>query len=185
MSEWFETLAGLQDHVWATLAKGVARADHPARLPSFATVSPQGWPQVRTVVLRSADRQDAQVTVHTDLYSDKIRSLRANPRAALHIWDAAQALQLRLQAEVSISSGSDTQALWDNIPDHAQQAYGVTPSPGTQIDRALDYVKQPDPATFAVLTCRIMTIDVVHLGLDHRRACFARSSHWAGQWLSP
>jgi hypothetical protein len=185
MSEWFETAEGILAKVWGTLGRGVADAKHPARRPTFATVSTDGWPEARTVVLRTSDREAGIVAVHTDLYSDKIKSLQTNPRAALHIWDAKQDLQIRLQAEVSISHGADTRAFWDKIPDHAQQSYGVTPPPGKPIENALDYVKDPDPATFAVLQCHVTTIDAVHLGTDHRRVSFSRARHWQGQWLSP
>ncbi|MGJ8587347.1 MAG: pyridoxamine 5'-phosphate oxidase family protein [Yoonia sp.] len=185
MSDWFETTGGILDKLWGTLGRGVADAKHPARRPTFATISPDGWPEARTVVLRAADRSAGVVTVHTDLYSDKIKSLRASPRAALHIWDAKQDLQIRLQAEVTILSGAPTRAFWDKISDHAQQSYGVTPPPGQAIETALDYVKAPDPDTFAVLECHVTTIDAVHLGPDHRRASFSRERHWQGQWLSP
>lgn len=185
MSDWFETTDGIWDKLWGTLGRGVADAKHPARRPTFATVSPEGWPEARTVVLRTADRAAGAVTVHTDLYSDKIKSLRALPRAALHIWDAKRNLQIRLQAEVTILSGAQIRALWEKIPDHAQQSYGVTPPPGQPIATALAYVKTPDPETFAVLQCHVTTIDAVHLGTDHRRAGFSRDRHWQGQWLSP
>ena len=185
MTDWFETHDGIWNRLWQVLATGVADAQHPARRPTFATVSPQGWPEARTVVLRSADQQRAQLTVHTDLFSDKITSLRANPRAALHVWDAEEALQIRLQADVVIRSGDSTRALWDRIPDHAQQSYGVTPPPGTPIDTALAYAKSPDPASFAVLDCTVTSVDAVHLGSDHRRARFSRARAWAGEWLSP
>ncbi len=185
MSDWFETTDGTLQRVWETLAQGVADAAHPARRPTFATISPTGWPEARTVVLRGVDPTAGAVAVHTDLYSDKIKSLRAAPLAALHIWDAAQDLQIRLQVKVTIQSGADVSALWDKIPDHAQQSYGVTPPPGAPIETALDYVKQPDPATFAVLTCAVMHIDAVYLGADHRRVSFSRVRHWQGQWLSP
>jgi hypothetical protein len=185
MTDWFETTKGTWDQMWSILARGVADAKHPARRPTFATVSPQGWPEARTVVLRSADPATCEVTVHTDLYSDKIKSLTATPRTALHIWVPEQDVQIRLQAEVIIQSGDATRALWDRIPDHAQQSYGVTPPPGTVIATALDYLKEPDPATFAVLVCALTDIDVVHLGTDHRRVSFSRVRHWQGQWLSP
>ena len=185
MSDWFETAEGTWARVWATLGMGVADADHPARRPTFATLSPDGWPEARTVVLRSADPEIGAVTVHTDLFSDKIKSLTKTPRAALHVWDEDQQLQIRLQAEVTIQSGAVTRALWDEIPDHAQQSYGVTPPPGTAIEGSLDYVKAPDPATFAVLTCRVMHVDAVHLGAVHRRISFSRERQWTGQWLSP
>ena len=185
MSSWFETHEGTLKNVWETLRIGVADAKHPARRPTFATVSPDGWPEARTVVLRTADQGAGEITLHTDLYSDKIKSLREAARAALHIWDAGQNFQIRLQAEVSIQSGPDTRQLWDKIPDHAQQSYGVTPPPGAPIETALDYSKQPDPNTFAILHCKVMHIDAVHLGTDHRRVSFSRTRHWQGQWLSP
>ena len=185
MTDWFTTHEGILDQVWATLAEGVSDPAHPARQPTFATVSPDGWPEARTVVLRSADPALATITVHTDLFSDKIKSLMNAPRAALHIWDANQALQIRMQGEVQIESGPETQSLWDRIPDHAQQSYGVTPPPGTPINDALDYIKRPDPKSFAVLTCHIAHIDAVHLGKDHRRVRFSRGRAWQGEWLSP
>jgi hypothetical protein len=185
MSDWFETADGLWDKLWSTLGRGVADAKHPARRPTFATVSTDGWPEARTVVLRAADSEACRISVHTDLYSDKIKSLTTTPRAALHVWVPQQNLQLRLQTVVAIKSGDETRALWENIPDHAQQSYGVTPPPGTALGTALDYVKDPDPATFAVLECDLTYIDVVHLGEDHRRIAFSRDRGWAGQWLSP
>ena len=185
MSDWFESTNGIWTKVWNTLDQGVCDASHPARLATFATVSPVGWPEARTVVLRAADREAGLVTVHTDLFSDKIKGLRRLPRAALHIWDAGQDLQIRLQSEVVIRSGVDTRPLWEQTPDHAQQSYGVTPPPGTPIDSALAYAKNPAPDSFAVLVCTITAIDAVHLGADHRRARFSRLGHWRGQWLSP
>lgn len=185
MTDWFETAEGIWKTLWDTLAQGVADPDHPARQPTFATQSPDGWPEARTVVLRRADRITGEVSVHTDLFSDKIKSLTKTPRAALHVWDARQNLQIRAQAEVVIQSGAATRALWDKIPDHARQSYGVIPPPGTAIETALDYVKSPDPATFAVLICRVMHIDAVHLGAQHRRVSYSRARHWRGQWLSP
>ena len=185
MNSWFETHEGTWQRIWDTLGRGVADAKHPARRPTLATVSPQGLPEARTVVLRHADRTDATVSLHTDLFSDKIKSLRQTPHVALHVWDARQNLQIRLQAEVLIKSGPSTRALWDKIPEHAQQAYGGTPPPGVPIEEALAYVKQPDPTTFAVLDCAVMTIDAVHLGENHRRCSFSRARHWHGQWLSP
>jgi len=185
MNNWFETLGGMHAQAWDLLAAGVRDATHPCRLPTISTITPDGWPEARTMVLRAADPVAGVVMLHTDLYSTKLVSLRQTPRVALHVWDAAEALQIRLQAEVTISSGNPVRALWDKIPDHARQSYGVTPPPGTAIADALDYVKSPDPATFAVLACRVMQVDLVHLGDQHRRAAYSRSDDWAGQWLSP
>jgi pyridoxamine 5'-phosphate oxidase len=183
--EWAETLPTLLDQVWLRLAHGVADARAAARHPVFATTSPSGWPEARTVVLRSAGRSAARVTVHTDLYSGKISSLRAAPRAALHVWDEGVRLQIRLQASVEILSGDAVAQDWARVPDHARQSYGVTPPPGSPIAAALAYQKAPDPATFAVLRCQIVHVDAVHLGGVHRRARFEAADGWQGQWLAP
>ena len=184
-TEWFETQSGLWTRLWQTLTQGVSDPAAAAHWPVMATVSAEGWPEARTVVLRGADETLLRISVHTDLFSDKIASLRANGRAAFHVWDAGQALQIRLQCDVEIQSGATTRALWDSIPDHAQQSYGVTPPPGTPIADALSYQKKPDPASFAVLYCTVQQIDLVHLGRQHRRVAFSRQRHWQGQWLSP
>ena len=181
MSEWFTSLAGLHRQVWHLLT----HRDGPALTPVLATVGPDGWPEARMVVLRAADPIAASVDVHTDLYSAKITSLRALPRAALQFWLPEQQMQIRLTCAVAIMSGPDVTGIWAKVPDPSRQSYGITPAPGTPIADALDYVKSPDPATFAVLHCAVRHIDAVHLGTVHRRAAFARDTDWRGEWLAP
>lgn len=185
MSEWFETLEGIDTRVWQTLARGVADRRSAARHPTLATVSPDGWPEARTVVLRAADITGRSFDIHTDAFSSKVQSLRERPRAALHVWDEKQELQLRLQADVTILTGDSVADLWKNVPDKSRQAYGTAPAPGTALDHALAYTKPADPAAFAVLRCHVIAVDAVHLGAEHRRAFFTRDSDWVGEWLAP
>ena len=185
MTDWFTTLDGLHAQMWQCLSGGVIDSKAPARHPTFATVSPEGWPESRTVVLRAADPTAGTLDIHTDLHSTKIASLGHSPRAAVHIWDSTPKLQVRLTCTVTILSGPAVSAIWEKIPDPSRQSYGITPAPGTPIPTALAYAKHPDPATFAVLRCRIETADLVHLGRDHRRALFRRTNGWQGQWLAP
>lgn len=186
-TNWFETLDGLHAHAWQQLGRGVADRAHPARHPTFATLGQDGWPEARTIVLRAADPSAKVLEVHTDLHSSKIASLRANPRAAFHVWIEKQRLQMRLQTTVTILQGDEVADQWAKVPDPSRQSYGITPAPGTPIKDALDYVKSPDPATFAVLRCQVETMDLVHLGEVHRRAFWAKAKgrDWHGQWLAP
>ena len=114
-----------------------------------------------------------------------ITSLRDNPRAALLFWDDAQRLQVRAQAEVFIQTGQSVAKEWARVPDPQRLSYGTTPRPGTPIMDGLDYDKPALQSAFAVLYCRVMALDLVHLGARHRRAGFTRGRDWAGQWLSP
>jgi len=57
---------------WDQLGRGVADAKHPARTPTLATISVNGFPTQRTVVLRVADRLTSQVEVHTDSLTPRV-----------------------------------------------------------------------------------------------------------------
>ncbi len=185
MSEWFETCDGLSKAAWEHIALGVADKTHPARHPTFSTVSTDGWPESRTVVLRAASAKEWTLEIHTDVHSDKVTSLRTNPRAALHVWVETARLQIRLQTFVEIRSGEEVADAWAKVPDPSRQAYGITPAPGSPIKGALDYAKSPDQSTFAVLSCAVHRMDLVHLGQVHRRARFTQARDWNGEWLAP
>jgi pyridoxamine 5'-phosphate oxidase len=182
---WAANLDTLYAQVWARLVRGVGDRHAPARHPTFATVSADGWPQVRTVVLRAADPVAAVLEVHTDLRSDKVHALQHTARAQLHVWDASAHLQSRISVAVTVLTGPPVAEVWARVPDPSRQSYGTTPAPGTPIEAALAYDKNPDAASFAVLRCQVVAIDAVHLGPQHRRALFTAHSGWAGQWLAP
>ncbi|RUR29478.1 pyridoxamine 5'-phosphate oxidase [Vreelandella andesensis] len=182
---WAETLPQLYDHLWARLIRGVHDRHAPARHPTLATVSTNGMPQARTVVLRSVDKQAATLALYTDIHSDKVSALRANPVAALHVWDASAHLQTRIEAGVTILTGDAAYEHWQRVPEHSRSAYSSGSAPGEPIADSLAYTKTPDQQAFAVLLFHINTIDALHLGPQHRRALFSREDHWAGQWLIP
>ncbi|GEN27125.1 hypothetical protein HVA01_07710 [Halovibrio variabilis] len=182
---WATDLGPLHEHIWSQLTRGVHDRRAPARHPTLATVSPNGMPQARTVVLRAADKASATLTVYTDLQAAKVTALRATPFAALHVWDASAHLQTRIEAEATILSGAEVAEIWQRLPERARSAYSSGPAPGTAIVDSLAYTKTPDATAFAVLRLNIHTIDSLHLGPDHRRARFTRSDEWTGQWLVP
>lgn len=182
---WARDLGDLYSQVWTRLGRGVQDKHASARHPTLATIGTNGLPQARTVVLRAADKSSATLDIHTDLHSAKVTELRANPGAALHVWDTSPHLQMRIEADVAILSGADVADIWKRVPGPARLAYGSTPSPGQPIEDALAYEKSPDPAAFAVLRLKVIAIDALHLGPDHRRARYMRRDNWAGQWLTP
>lgn len=182
---WACDLAGLHAEAWLRLTRGVHDRHAPARHPTLATVSSDGRPQARTVVLRAADKATGTLDIHTDLRSAKVADLRTTPFAALHVWDSSAHLQLRLEAQVTLLTGQDVAAIWDAVPAVPRLSYGSDPAPGQPIARALDYTKAADPASFAVLRLEILTVDALHLGPNHRRARFDRKTGWEGVWLAP
>ena len=182
---WATSLDTLHGQVWALLVRGVRDRRASTRHLTLATVTFDGLPAARTVVLRAANKEFATLDVHTDLHAGKVKDVRATPFAAIHVWDASAHLQIRLKADVTMLTGDDVAGLWSRVPEGSRQAYGGTPQTGKPISDSLAYHKDPDPTSFVVLRLSITQMDILHLGLRHRRACFERSDQWVGQWLAP
>lgn len=178
-------LAAFLGEAWQHLSRGVADAKAPARTPTFATVSPEGRPEARTVVLRRAAQSAGEVEVHTDTQTAKVRALRACPFAALHVWVPRAKLQIRLSTAVTLLSGEDVEAEWNKVPQGSRISYGTEPAPGTPIAGVHAYEKPPQRARFMVLRCQIEDMDLVHLGEPHRRARYLRADGFAGTWVAP
>ncbi len=178
-------LTAFLNEAWQHLSRGVSDSRSPARYPTFATVSPDGVPEARTVALRAARQSTACVEVHTDIATPKVSALQNNPLAALHVWLPRADLQIRLTARVEILSGDAVEAQWAKVPVGSRISYGTEPLPGSPIDHVFDYEKPAERARFAVLRCWLTEIDLVHLGPQHRRAQYRDTDDWQGTWLAP
>lgn len=182
---WARELGTLYDHAWHRLIRGVQDRHAPARHPTLATVSSEGLPQARTVVLRKADRTSGRLEIHTNLFSPKVAELRATPVAALHVWDSGSRLQIRVQADAVIASGDDVAETWSRVPERSRTAYSRSSVPGSLIPEATACEPAPDAAAFAVVHLHIRLMDLLHLGPQHRRAQFVRDGGWVGHWVAP
>ncbi|WP_217616466.1 pyridoxamine 5'-phosphate oxidase family protein [Cellulomonas sp. GbtcB1] len=81
--------------VWDALAAATSRRTA-FTLAGLATVSGDGTPQVRSVILRAWDPARGVLAFATDERSTKVRELRAEPRVALVLWDDEAQVQVRL-----------------------------------------------------------------------------------------
>ncbi len=185
MMDWIETLPGVLNRAWDLLADGAARRNRAANRPVLATVSPDGWPEARILVLRDADRGRGLLRFFTDSGTEKIASFAHAPRAAIHVWDVDTAIQLRLSVRIQVRTGAVTQADWDALPASGVRNYGKVPTPGSAIDAPLAYAETRDRAAFAVIEAGVAAIELLHLGDTHRRARFAADNGWVGHWVSP
>ncbi|MFP7571655.1 pyridoxamine 5'-phosphate oxidase family protein [Marivita sp. S2033] len=178
-------LGAFLDAGWHVLAQGLSDTAAAARHPVLATVSPNGWPEARTVVLRGADRREGVIEIHTDGGSSKIASLKATPRAQLHIWDATSAIQLRLSTSVTLRSGPAVADRWRDVPDDSRMAYGASPATGTAIPTAGAYEKRASFDSFTVMFCHIVAFEIMQLSDPHKRAVFKGDDGWKGSWIVP
>ena len=185
MSEWYETLAGLQDRAWDGLAAACAEGSHSLHLCALATTGLGGAAEARMVALRDADRDAGGLTVQTDLASRKVAELEANPLATLLFWWPDASLQIRARARVTVESGATLDPDWAALPQESRRNYGGRPPPSTPMPAAGDYRETAERDRFGRLVAELTGLDLVHLGSFHRRAEYTRDDGFEGQWLAP
>ena len=185
--------------LWDRLEEAAARARPAFHLPTLSTTGP-GGPAGRVVVLRHADRAAGALGCHTDVRSPKAAAVRADPRTAWTFYDRAAGLQVRASGPAGlVLAGEDWEAAWAGTTPSARRCYLAPHAPGTPTDGPdpnvppafrtrdpTDAQSAPGRATFALLRCRVETLDWLALHhAGHRRARFRRSGDgWAGEWVA-
>ena len=181
----FLDLGEFLDHAWSLLTRGVADPKSVAKNPTFSTISEEGFPAMRTVVLRRADRIANCLEIHTDIQTNKVFSLKKNNLAGLHFWIPKAKFQIRASVVVDILTGSKVEGQWNKIPMHSRVSYGSKPSPGIEINGPFDYQKLPKQDNFAVLRCDIRELDLLYLGALHQRALYKPGDPSSSTWVAP
>lgn len=180
----YNSLTDTLEAVWTRLTDAPTNPASPARFLALATVGRSGGAEARMIVLRAADRDQAQLTAFTNAASAKVAELSAMPSATLLVWDPAELLQIRLRSTVTQRPATD--ADWTRLPPRDHALYARDPLPGTPLDTPTANTPTPDAALFTILTARIDEIETLHLGRDlHRRALFRRTDAFRGQWIAP
>lgn len=185
------------DHVletaWRLILRGVADRREPFHTPTIATVTPEGRPAVRTVVLRGASQADLRLRFHTDRRSSKLRDLAADPAIAVHFYDPRRKIQIRIDGTATVHH-DDTQAreAWERSRPFSRACYRVDPAPGSVIAApdalAPDAFAEPDAfKNFARVEIAVGSLEWLYLAVaGHRRARFDwRDGEATAVWLVP
>lgn len=188
----YNDLDGSLAEAWRLLVRGAADRKSPMHTPSVATIGIDGFPQVRTVVLRHADASNRTLRFHTDKRSNKFRELSADPRIQLLTYDAGNKIQLRVSGRAALHSGDTiaTQA-WQRSQTMSQQCYRQALNPGAISADPIAALAPGDHDGQANFVAVMMSVDAIewlylaHGG--HRRARFAWGTDGAvaSQWLAP
>ncbi len=168
------------------LAEGVVDAASPFRTPTLAGIGATGEPTLRSVVLRGIDNATRCLEMHTDTRSAKFNEFSVNPLAALHIWDAARRIQLRLQGTVALHvAESVAEAAWALLPPARRSTYCVAPGPGTAIETLHATHAIGEDAGFSVFcVLRFTFTELEWLHLEH--SCHNRARfRWDNGKVTP
>lgn len=174
----YDDLAGSCAHGWAMLERGAKDRKSAFHTPSVATIRADGSPTIRTVVLRACNMQNQTLRFHTDMRSGKIAELQANPKAAMHFYDAGAKLQLRLSVHLEMLDGDDYADAWAATRPMSRECYQVTTAPGSTL--ADPYNVQFDAQAtkdgedyFVPIGARVEQMEWLYLAAKgHRRALF-------------
>lgn len=186
-----DSLAAIATEVWLRLARGAADRRAAFSRMQVATLTAQGWPDIRTVILRGADEAGRRLSFHTDRRSAKASEIAADGRVALHLWDPQAEVQLRLWGQAAVESeGTEAEAAWSRLAPRQRQVYHAPLAPGSTL-RAPAEADPPHPpadgrGAFARVDVTVARFEWLELRLTgHRRARFDWQKGWQGRWLAP
>jgi hypothetical protein len=164
-----------------------------------ASVTADGAPDARVMVLRAANRGAAQLRFHTDARSPKCTALDGRAVAVL-AYHPGEAVQLRVTGRARIvRAGPEIDHIWATSTPFARRCYLVEAAPGSPLPAPGSGLpgwvegRKPDlsellpaRANFALVLIDVTAIDWLHLAQSgHRRAVFAAADGWQGEWRVP
>jgi hypothetical protein len=140
------TLDETLSQAFALLGRGVADRRHAFHTPTLATVGVDGAPRARTLVLRGFEPAERRIRLHSDARAGKVAELQAEPRCALHLYDAKAGLQMRLAGCASVHLGEDpvAGAGWAGSREFSRMCYAVEPAPGTPVPAPPEAPRDPE-----------------------------------------
>lgn len=173
------------------LSRGVADRRSAFHTPTLATRGLDGAPSLRTVVLRGFDPACRVLRIHTDRRSPKAAEIAADPRAAIHAYDAGAQVQMRLAGVASLHlDDAIAEDAWAASREMSRVTYATTDAPGTPV--AAPPAAPDDPiagrANFAAILLRIDALDWLLLAAaGHCRARFAwdEAGALSAGWVAP
>jgi hypothetical protein len=176
---------------FALIGGAVTDRRHAFHTPTLATVAPDGAPEARTVVLRGFDASARSLRAHADARSGKVTSLLRESRCAVHLYDAAGRVQIRLAGRAAVH-GDDAVAdvAWAESRDASRMVYAVEPGPGSAVAAPLPAPRDAAAGRvhFRVVVLRFDLLDWLELHASgHHRARFgwdAAGGCTAG-WVMP
>ncbi len=181
--------------VWDVL-HAAATSRSPFNFLQLATIGLDGSPQLRTIVVRGFDRDEATISFVTDIRSPKVAEIMRDPRVSLVGFDGEKSVQLRLSGIASVVADDGARkSMWDRLRHRTLVLFDAPFTPGTPIDGEGNPVApipdndgSADPyERFAVLDVIINKAEWLDLATEshERRRFLRRGSGWDAVRLTP
>lgn len=168
--------------IFTQISDALSARKHPWQWPVMSTVSPEGQPHSRIVVLREFHEETA--FVFTDSRSQKIIDLRDNPSCSLLFFNPDSMLQVRAGSSAIMHHGDSVcVGNWASLNARQRREYQVIAASGkphssdeSEVDSSLGM------AHFAVLELSLNRLDILQVTREaHIRHLFVKDSQeWTG-----
>lgn len=193
---FYNSLDGSYERAWALIEQGVVNRKSGFHTLSVSSITQEGTPTSRIVVLRGAERNDFQIRFHTDNRSRKTSEFSQNPNVCLLFYDARLKTQLRLDGIATVHKDTELREnAWKETRPFSRICYRVDPGPGVIVDNPLDVKQFPEPQfedhgydAFTPVTVRVSRMEWLYLAAKgHRRAEYDLKADgtYSGRWVSP
>ena len=166
------------------LSSALIHKKHSFRYFTFTTLSLDGGPHSRTVVLRGFDPKKLTFSIYTDSRSEKIKELNKDSRAEFLFYDSKQLLQLAVKVHLIDIIPSEEK--FYNLPDSSKKDYCVFQQPGTPIKGPEGVYYDFDKGYLIELNFEAVQLEYLKLKRpNHIRAKFHINQNWEGVFITP
>lgn len=189
----YNDLSAVERAAWDMLVRGAKDRRHAFHQATVGTVSEEGLPRARTVVLRAADRQERSLRFHTDTRSAKYVELSHRPDCVIHLYDHGAKVQIRARGRARLHSGDAlTDGLWREMRDMSKECYRQPVAPGTPLgdpEAAMAGGLLSDEEGYRHFVAAVVSVSEIEwlylAAAGHRRALLRYEEGEAATWLAP
>ena len=198
--DFYNDLDKIYYKIWNLLNSGLQNRNAPFHIPVFICGN-KNKSDGRIVVLRGVDEKEKKIWFHSDIRSNKIKTLKLSPNATLLFYDKDEKIQLRIFAQTKINHKNKiTMESWRKTAHMSRQCYLGNKAPGSDSSKAtsglaenVDNMKYSIEESeigyknFCVIENYIKSIEWLYLAAKgHRRAHFSlENSSIMKKWLIP
>ncbi|MEP3224538.1 MAG: pyridoxamine 5'-phosphate oxidase family protein [Parasphingorhabdus sp.] len=200
---FLDDLSASFEESWKLLFDAANNRKSPMHTLAVATISQDGGPSQRIMVLRDTNKNSRALRFHTDSRALKTSEVAQQNLASILAYHSDAKVQLRLKGTARIETDTeDCEAAWQEASLYGKRCYLADPAPGTEVDHPTSGLdpdmegRKPDiddviPAreNFAIMLIEVEHIEWLYLAhTGHRRALFswdANQKLWDKKWLVP
>lgn len=177
------------DFCSSQLHESVRSAKHAFHVATVSTITANGTPRSRSVILRHFDADIPEVVFHTDIRSPKLKDLQNCRTLCVHWYDPASRVQIRLIASATVHhQDGRTEQAWQSSRTTSRACYGTENAPGTTMNQFPPAPPIPHAndhsgyAHFVVVACHFEELDVLTLHASGHQRVLLSVKHNPATW---